>query len=456
MVGLKCWLFRCIYNNRNTYNSGESSERVFKRKVETSQAIDISNIEVKLDTLNNAAFQKQLEMIQLTTDDLRYLKVFKRYVDGHIEAIVDSFYKSLDLERSLIHIINKHSSIDKLKVTLHRHICEMFAGEIDAQYFEKRKRIARVHVHIGLETKWYISAFQNLFLDFLQLVQKNIKDANMQFKTLAAISKILNFEQQIVLEEYEAVVERMKVEMAEEKARISQVIISSTENLAAISEQTNAAFEELSMQSKELVLYTKNAREVSTLAEEKANEGKNQLQQHAAIMQNINTTVTHIAQESDRLGEISREMGSIMDVVTNIANQTNLLALNAAIEAARAGDAGKGFGVVASEVRKLSEQTKESVTNVGELLRTTNERTKQLTLSVTEIQAAVVTGEKSMNLTEQQFEQIVESMCRTQQQNDLMEREMETLGSVILELGVAFNEVTHSADTLSIVAQDLT
>lgn len=428
---------------------------MFKRKIETSQAIDISTIEVKLDTSNNTIIQKQIEMIQLTKDDLRYLKVFKPHVDLKIEEIVDSFYRSLGLEKSLVDIINQHSSVDKLKVTLRRHICEMFAGEIDAVYFDKRKRIARVHVHIGLETKWYISAFQNLLLDFMHLVQENITNSQDQFKILAAISKILNFEQQVVLEEYEAVVQRMKVEISAEKERISRVIISSTENLAAISEETNAAFEELTAQSEEMIVYTKGAMEVSTLAEQQALQGQAQLQEHAMTMQNINTTVMHIARESEQLGEISREMGSIMDVVTNIANQTNLLALNAAIEAARAGDAGKGFGVVASEVRKLSEQTKESVTNVGELLRTTNERTSQLMVSVNEIKKAVVTGENSMVSTEQQFAQILQSMLSTQKQNNLMEREMAVIGQIISELGIAFDEVTRSADTLSIIAQEL-
>jgi heam-based aerotactic trancducer len=428
---------------------------VFKRKFETSQAIDLSTIEVKLDTSNNTIIQKQIDVIQLTKDDLRYLKAFRHHVDLKIDDIVDSFYRSLGLEGSLIDIINQHSSVDKLKVTLRRHICEMFTGEIDATYFEKRKRIARVHVHIGLETKWYISAFQNLFLDFLRLVQKSVVHPQDQFNTLAAISKILNFEQQVVLEEYEAVIEHMKTEMAVEKERIGRIIIASTENLAAISEETNAAFEELTAQSTEMISHTKGAMEVSALAEEQAMQGKDQLQQHAATMQNINTAVMHIACESEQLGEISREMGSIMDVVTNIANQTNLLALNAAIEAARAGDAGKGFGVVASEVRKLSEQTKESVTNVGQLLCTTNERTVQLMHSVEEIKKAVVTGESSMLSTEQQFAQILHSMLLTQKQNNLMEREMANIGQVISELGIAFDEVTRSADALSIVVQDL-
>ena len=86
-------------------------------------------------------------------------------------------------------------------------------------------------------------------------------------------------------------------------------------------------------------------------------------------MNAIHHSVAMISEEMEKLTEVSKEMESTMGIVTNIANQTNLLALNAAIEAARAGEAGKGFGVVAGEVRKLSEQTKESAVNVGVLLK---------------------------------------------------------------------------------------
>lgn len=428
---------------------------MFKIKSKPLQPIDISKISVILDTSNNSVIQKQLEIIRLTEDDLRYLKVFKPYVDLQIDDIVDFFYQSLSLDESLLTLINQHSSVEKLKGTLRHHICEMFAGEIDTVYFEKRKRIAHMHVHIGLKTKWYIGAFQNLFLDFLQLVKSSIALAQDQFKILVAISKILNFEQQMVLEEYENVVEHLKAEVVDEKECISREIIHATETLAAISEETNAAFEEMTTQSKQMITHTKNAHELSTLAEEQAKQGENQLKQHVMTMKNITTAVTQITQESELLGEISYEMGSIMEVITTIANQTNLLALNTAIEAAHAGEAGKGFGVVASEVRKLSAQTKASVTNVGALLSTTKERTTTLMHAVKEIQTAVVKGKSSMNITTQQFAQISQSMLRMQKQNHLIEHEITRISHIISELGTAFDEVTYSADTLSVMAQEL-
>ncbi|MEG0381023.1 MAG: methyl-accepting chemotaxis protein, partial [Kurthia sp.] len=110
---------------------------------------------------------------------------------------------------------------------------------------------------------------------------------------------------------------------------------------------------------------------------------------------------------------------------------------------------------VADEVRKLSEQTKESAVNVGELLKNTNVRTKKLLESLDQIQTAVHTGEESMGGTEEQFSLIVDAMVETKEKNNLVQIEVEQIGLVIMELGRAFEEVTHSADTLSTISHRL-
>lgn len=194
---------------------------------------------------------------------------------------------------------------------------------------------------------------------------------------------------------------------------------------------------------------------MSTLAESQALEGRERLQNQSMNMNNIIHSLDDITDNVEQLSDMSKEMESIMNVVTNIANQTNLLALNAAIEAARAGDAGKGFSVVADEVRKLSDQTKESVTAVARLLQKTNERTDKLVHSLSNIQEEVASGEENMVQTEGQFNKILDAMTESKCQNDLMEKEVQAVAEILSELGLSFNEVTNSADKLANFAQNL-
>lgn len=428
---------------------------MFFQRAAKEHKIDISKQHTKMELSGYPEIKKQMQMLHITNQDLQYLKAFKPYVEEKLDVIVDSFYSAVGLESSLIDIINRNSSVDRLKVTLRKHIGEMFDGVIDDEFFKRRMRIARVHVQIGLRTQWYIAAFQTLFNNFLDIVEEKIEHPADQFNTLRAISKICNFEQQLVVEEFEKVVDSLKQKVEEDRIQISRTIIESTESLAAVSEETNASFHQLNAQSSEMITFAKQAFEISCLAEEQAQAGKKQLHEQSAKMESISKSIAAVANDIHRLVEISKEMDEIMGIVTNIANQTNLLSLNAAIEAARAGEAGKGFGVVAGEVRSLSEQTKNSVTDVASLIKNTNDHTAQLIQSLKRIQNDVNAGEESMNQTESQFNQILSAMNETKKQNNIMESEIETIVQVISELVIAFDEVTRSADNLAIVAQSL-
>lgn len=427
---------------------------MFKKK-QGDKRLDIHTHEVTLDTSKDKKIAKQIDLLQLTTTDLKYLQAFQPYVDSNINEIIDNFYRTLGMESSLTKIINDNSSVERLKVTLKKHIYEMFSGVVDQVYFEKRIRIAQVHVRIGLKTQWYILAFQQLMNTFIEIVQQSISHPEDQFATVRAISKILNLEQQLVLESFEAVIDQMKESMELGKRRIGKSIIGSTENLAAISEQTNASFQLLTAQSVEINNYAKKAIEISNVASAQANEGKMKIEQQSLNMAEIRTAVHQIGSEIEELVDTTKKMEGIMTIVTKIANQTNLLSLNAAIEAARAGDAGKGFAVVADEVRKLSDQTKESTTSVAELLTNTNTRTNMLMDSLKKIQHAVTSGETSMSDTAQQFIQIAQALDESKSRNQLMEQEVGQLSVVISELGSAFDEVTFSADALATISQDL-
>ena len=428
---------------------------MFFKKTLHQERIEINSYQANIQVSKHPKLKQQLNMLKLTETDLKYLSAFQPYVEKNINDIVDSFYAVLGMDSSLVKIINEHSSVERLKVTLKKHIYEMFSGIIDEQFIQKRKRIAHVHVYIGLPTQSYLAAFQNLNLSFMQYVQDYIPHTQDQFSILAAISKMLNLEQQLVLEAFEAHIADQRQTIEERKEAVSCSIIEASESLAAISEQTNASYQELNLKTEEVIIYAERANEISCETAQQASAGKELMQSQSDNMTTITSSVKEITHDINRLTEMTKQMEGVMSIVTNVANQTNLLALNASIEAARAGEAGKGFAVVANEVRKLAEQTKSSTDTVDELLKHTNERTMKLETSLDNIQKAVKFGEEGMLQTEQKFSGILHSMSETKMQNELITKEVRQLGTVINELSFAFDEVTDSADKLSVISQEL-
>lgn len=128
-------------------------------------------------------------MVRLGDAELYVLEQLQPLIQENIVNIVDAFYKNLDHESSLMDIINDHSSVDRLKQTLKRHIQEMFAGVIDDEFIEKRNRIASIHLRIGLLPKWYMGAFQELLLSMIDIYEASITNQQELLKAIKATTK---------------------------------------------------------------------------------------------------------------------------------------------------------------------------------------------------------------------------------------------------------------------------
>ncbi|WP_219266446.1 methyl-accepting chemotaxis protein [Pseudomonas sp. Xaverov 259] len=159
-------------------------------------------------------------------------------------------------------------------------------------------------------------------------------------------------------------------------------IASAAEQLSAVTEQTSAgvnsqkvetdqvatAMNEMAATVQEVARNAEEASEAAVAADQQAREGDKVVGEAIAQIERL---ATEVGNSTVAMGDLKREsdkIGSVLDVIKSVAQQTNLLALNAAIEAARAGEAGRGFAVVADEVRSLAQRTQKSTEEIEELI----------------------------------------------------------------------------------------
>lgn len=180
-----------------------------------------------------------------------------------------------------------------------------------------------------------------------------------------------------------------------------------------------------------------------------AKEGSRTVQETIDGMQLIKTRVGLSASKVQEMGSRSDQIGSIVEAIEDIASQTNLLALNAAIEAARAGEHGKGFAVVADEVRKLAERSSQSTKEIGTLIR--------------EIQHTVAEAVQAMNAGSEEVEVGVKRAYGAGEALDSISRAAEEVFSQAEEASAAAqqmdalaSELVNAVDTVSSVIEENT
>ncbi|WP_423242059.1 methyl-accepting chemotaxis protein [Pseudomonas syringae] len=209
------------------------------------------------------------------------------------------------------------------------------------------------------------------------------------------LSRNLNVDRKDELGKLQATIQRMTVSLRELVGGIRDgvtQIASAAEELSAVTEQTSAgvnsqkvetdqvatAMHEMTATVQEVARNAEEASEAAVTADRQARDGERVVNEAIAQIERLASAVGNSSEAMGALKQESDKIGSVLDVIKSVAEQTNLLALNAAIEAARAGEAGRGFAVVADEVRGLAQRTQQSTEEIEGLVSALQNGTRQV------------------------------------------------------------------------------
>ncbi len=171
-------------------------------------------------------------------------------------------------------------------------------------------------------------------------------------------------------------------------------------------EQLNIAMSELESSAQEVADNTQSATHNATEAEQEAENARHVMLNTTATINKLSSGMQRVVTVIEELRRGSQEIGSVLDVINEIADQTNLLALNATIEAARAGEAGRGFAVVAEEVRALAARTADSTREIREMVEQLQQQTGEVVDAVEQSRGETEEGVKQIALADNTLQQI--------------------------------------------------
>jgi methyl-accepting chemotaxis protein len=201
-----------------------------------------------------------------------------------------------------------------------------------------------------------------------------------------------------MLDNFAKVLERVRKAAMEVTACSNNILVAADEMQAGATQQdqeitnTSSAVEELTVSMKQVSNNAEASAEAARRALDAAEQGNRAVRDTLEGMQRIRASVQATAKKIKSLGDRSLEISEIINVINDITEQTNLLALNAAIEAARAGEAGRGFAVVADEVRKLAEHSRSATKDIAALIKAIQAETNEAVVVMEEGTKEVESG----------------------------------------------------------------
>jgi len=240
--------------------------------------------------------------------------------------------------------------------------------------------------------------------------------------------------------------------IAEMAAAIQQVA-GNTESLATTVQETSASIEEMAETIQHVAGNVAQANQAAESSAAAAHAGREAVDRTVEGMSRITMAIGDVVHVIDRLGKSSEEIGAIISVIDDIADQTNLLALNAAIEAARAGEHGRGFAVVADEVRKLAERSAKATGEIAQLIKGIQQETVQAVASTQQGAAAIQEGTARAQVAGDSLAAIVASVEMVTQRMDQIERATQEQTRSVAQILSAVNGMSGMTEHVAVATR---
>ena len=339
----------------------------------------------KVNTSRDVLFFQLEEYERLSADDVRIAA--DNIIASQKKALLtSSFFAVLAIVLAFIVILSLNISVIKPLDVLVARISNLTNGDGDLT-----KRI-----DINSKDEFgELAAHVNSFIENVQIIIKEVKDATNE------VASGNN--------ELAATMEELSTTFDSQAKQISDMVLS-MDTVRDISNETSQALD--------------TNMDILEGAAVKTQSGADQLNGVQQDMMTIKNETVSLETVISELADSSNQIGEILSVINDIANQTNLLALNAAIEAARAGEAGRGFAVVADEVRKLAERTQHATGEIESIIGSLQQKSNLASFEMTKSVESVQAGVDNIGETNEGFKSAVESVMD-------LHREMKTVAASV-------------------------
>lgn len=356
---------------------------------------------------------------------------FKPYLLKWLPSILNGFYDNILQHPQLAKLIPAGTPIERLKQAQTDHWDKLFNVELDIEYAQRIHRIGLAHSRIGLDVSWFSGAYIHILKG---LTERLLDDE--QFRETDDLSRFLHATRSAVLFDMACITKAFNSMVAGTARNELMGEIAHIPNSAEqIASSVNTTLQGINTVASAVEELTATLNEVSHSASKSA-----------SVSLQANGAVAESKRYMQQLQQASTDIHSVVEMIHTISDQTKLLALNASIEAARAGDAGRGFNVVANEVKSLSEQTVRSTGQIQDQVNNVNECINGVAGVLSKISDLVQT-----------LNHYNESVASAMEEQHAATNEISTsLGLVVKstrDVELTVDHLRHSADTLTKVAE---